>query len=92
MVHGAMKERFNQHGVRTVQEGHNGCSFGQIRKKVIRQFLRKLHLSAENGHFRHKNGRHFRQNDSSLTKFNGHHYTIIYNAHTKLEEKLSDGF
>ena len=80
-----MKERFNQHGVHSVQGGHNGCSFAKIRKKVIRQFLRKLHLSAENGHFRHKNGRHFHQNDSSTTKFDGHQYTIIYHAHTKLD-------
>ena len=59
-----MKERFNQNGVYTVEGGHNGNAFAAIRKKVIRQFLRKLHLSAQNSLFRHKNGRRLQTNDS----------------------------
>ena len=87
-----MKERFNQNAVRTIEAFHNRTSFAKIRKKVTEQFLRKQHISVEICHFRHKNGRRFKTNDSSHIIFGEHTHTDIYVAHAKLEKKLLNSF
>ena len=86
------KERFNQNAVRTIEACHNRTSFAKIRKKVTEQFLRKWDTSVEICHFRHKNGRRFKTNDSSHIIFGEHTHTDIYVAHAKLEKKLLNSF
>ena len=69
-----------------------GFILGKKEKKVIRQFFCNLPKTPQNGHFRHKNGRHSNTNDSRNMKIDEWRLLDIPDVCAKLEKKLSDGF
>ena len=44
-------KQLNEYGILHAQRGHNKPSVCANRKKVIRQFMKKLRLSPQNGNF-----------------------------------------
>ena len=84
-------ERFNQNGAFTGEGGHDGHSIYAIRKKVTEQFLRKLHLSPQNGQFWPKNGhksvkKAFIKNPKNMGRRIDSYYHVL-----KFEENSSSG-
>ena len=61
-------------------------------KNVIRQCFCNLQKTPQNGHFRHKNDRHSKTNNSSNMKIDEWCLLEMPDVSAKLEKKLSDGF
>jgi len=84
--------RFNQNGVFTGERCYDEPSFGAIRKKLTTRFLRKLHLSPQNGPFWPKNGHKMVKNDSIKNQKNSSRDIDPYYHSAKFEKNSPRGF